>query len=218
MQRIAGAAAIKLNGISPGVRGRDDLGGLRAVQRWDVDPPQEAVLPQRRHRGGDRWRGPRGHQNATPARLRRLQVLRELIHQRGGKWVEQVGVVNDDEGVICLVQKRILGQKRIQCGLDEYGGFPDLGDSDQGAESSERDLRLGCGADHPHRTALSQPFSDLRGQRRFADAIDTEQGDPAGIAFGEQLGDLVHKLSAQRRRPRDRHSRTLWPQTHSAHQ
>ncbi len=135
-----------------------------------------------------------------------------MIHQRGGKRVQKMGVVDDDESVICL------GQKRIQCRVDECGRFADLGDVDQGAESSERDLRLGRGADHPHRTALSAPFGDLRGQRCFADAIDTEQGDPAGVAFGEQLGDLVHQLSARRYRPRDRHSRTLWPQTHSAHQ
>ena len=129
-----------------------------------------------------------------------------------------MGVVDDDESIICLCQRRIPCQKRIQGRVDECGRFADLGDADQGAESSERDLGLGRGADHPHSTALSQSFGDLPGQRRFADAIDTEQGDPAGVAFGEQIGDLVHKLSARHRRPRDRHSRTLWPQTHSAHQ
>ena len=72
-----------------------------------------------------------------------------------------------------------LGQKRIQRRPDQGRGLADLGDLDQRAERPERHAGLRRGADHPHRARLAEFGGDLLGQRRLADAVRAEQGDPA---------------------------------------
>ena len=113
--------------------------------------------------------------------------------------------VDDDEPVTGPCQKR------VQRGVDERGRFSDLGDVDQRVERAEGYLRAGGGTDHVDRIRLSQPLSDLRRQRGLADAIDAEQGNTAVGACAERSDDFVQNRFARHRRPRDRHSRTLWP-------
>ena len=128
-------------GVHRSVEGRlDQAAGARLGQRLEIEPGEQAVLPQRRHRVGFGLAGAHRDDQPRPARLRKLMY--DVCRQP----VQQVCVIDADQhpALTLLCDKGI--DEAAHIGHRLRSGF-----GDRPGERAERQRPGGLGAGDPVR-------------------------------------------------------------------
>jgi hypothetical protein len=86
----------------------DQRNALLLVKRLQLEPLQIAVLPQRRHRIGNRFTGANCRKDSAGL------VDGDLMQQRRGQVVEQVGIVDAHDGI--LLCDKGFARRSKECG------------------------------------------------------------------------------------------------------
>ena len=168
----------------------------RTVQRPDVDPLAEAVLPDGLDRvGGGLARAHAGDGEDGPGR-------HQLLEQQGGRVVQPLGVVDQQqEALAATALHERLG------GLAEHGDAPLDGESgrreDRG-EGAERDAPGGLAGGGPFDVEAGggAELGDLGRKAGLAHAGRTGEDDPRQIASTEVLARLFEDLGTPHEGPR----------------
>ena len=153
----------------------DQLPGLGTGERLDVQAQEQALLPQRGHRIRNLLAGPNGHDETWRS------TQRQLLDQQRRQWVEEVGVVDDDD-------QAVVGRQRAVRGTQHDGRLVGRLDGHSALKRPQRDRLPGLGAQHEPRVQALRldGLGHRAAERRLADACFTAQRDASQTRVGAQ--------------------------------
>ncbi len=170
----------------------------RRIQRADLHPGQQRVVPQRLDRFGRLGGG--ADRDDQPGRA----AQRQLIDQRGRHPVEVVSVVDDEK--LLFAGEPVLGGAQQ---LGRSRGVADINAGQQPAERAERDDLLGRGADHPVNGRCGR-LGGAAGQQRLAGPVGSEDRHAAMLRILQCGRDVTQHGLLRPGNPSTRHRRILW--------